>query len=218
MPVRSVWSSTHWAQESCVEPAFCAGVPVHRLSFRALAVGTRARAHRTRKGVRGSTPLPRQISSCCMAPANALQEQLRAFSRISRSMKNAPTKYSSTLFPDDRSDQVIRENPASRGTETSAEDLVGPPGRMVSNAGQQQWYGGYPCTLDGGPMGHSVRSTAPPPHPPLQSASEGIGGARGLGNLVRPESHPEPRGFSVQWADTGIKPERLSVIMRSERY
>ena len=28
------------------------------------------------------------------------------------------------------SDQVIRENPASRGTETSAEVLVGPPGRM----------------------------------------------------------------------------------------
>ena len=37
---------------------------------------------------------------------------------------------------------MIRENPASRGTETSAEVLVGPPGRMVSNAGQQQWYGG----------------------------------------------------------------------------
>jgi hypothetical protein len=37
-------------------------------------------------------------------------------------------------------DQVIRENPASRGTETSAEVLVGPPGRMVSNAGPQQWY------------------------------------------------------------------------------
>jgi hypothetical protein len=35
---------------------------------------------------------------------------------------------------------VIRENPASRGTETSAEVLVGPPRRMVSNAGQQQWY------------------------------------------------------------------------------
>jgi hypothetical protein len=34
-------------------------------------------------------------------------------------------------------DQVIRENPASRGTEASAEGLVGPPGRMVSNAGQQ---------------------------------------------------------------------------------
>jgi hypothetical protein len=34
-----------------------------------------------------------------------------------------------------RGDQVIRENPASRGTETSAEDFVGPPGRMVSNAG-----------------------------------------------------------------------------------
>ena len=28
------------------------------------------------------------------------------------------------------SDQVIRENPASRGTETSAEVLVGPPWRM----------------------------------------------------------------------------------------
>ena len=24
-------------------------------------------------------------------------------------------------------------------------------------------------------MGHSARSTVPPPHPPLQSASEGIG-------------------------------------------
>jgi hypothetical protein len=38
-------------------------------------------------------------------------------------------------------DQVIRENPASRGTEASAEVLVGPPWRMVeSNAGPQQWY------------------------------------------------------------------------------
>ena len=54
-------------------------------------------------------------------------------------------------------------------------------------------------------MGHSARSTVPPPHPPLQSASEGIGGARGLGNLVRPESQPEPRGFQVQWADPGVK-------------
>ena len=37
-------------------------------------------------------------------------------------------------------DQVIRGNPASRGTEASAEVLVGPPWRMESNAGQQQWY------------------------------------------------------------------------------
>ena len=39
-------------------------------------------------------------------------------------------------------DQVIRENPASRGTEASAEVLVGPPlvaGGLL-NAGQQQWY------------------------------------------------------------------------------
>ena len=49
-------------------------------------------------------------------------------------------------------------------------------------------------------------STPAPPHQPPLSASEGIGGARGLGNLVRPESHPEPRGFPVQWADPGVKP------------
>ena len=36
--------------------------------------------------------------------------------------------------------RVIRENPANRGTETSAEVLVGPPWRMESNAGQQQRY------------------------------------------------------------------------------
>ena len=38
-------------------------------------------------------------------------------------------KYSSFLLW--VSDQVIRENPASRGTETSAEVLVGLPWRMV---------------------------------------------------------------------------------------
>ena len=38
------------------------------------------------------------------------------------------------------SDQVIRENPASRGTEASAEVLVGPPWGGLMNAGQQQWY------------------------------------------------------------------------------
>ena len=44
------------------------------------------------------------------------------------------------FFFDAKGDQVIRGNPASRGTETSAEVLVGPPWRMESNAGQQQWY------------------------------------------------------------------------------
>ena len=40
------------------------------------------------------------------------------------------------LHPDHQREtrRSIRENPASRGTETSAEDLVGPPGRMVSNS------------------------------------------------------------------------------------
>ena len=35
-----------------------------------------------------------------------------------------------------------------------------------------------------------------------------------MGNLVRPESHPEPRGFPVQWADPGIKPERSEGVIR----
>jgi len=39
-----------------------------------------------------------------------------------------------------KGDQVIRENPASRGTEVSAEVLVGPPWGGLMNAGQQQWY------------------------------------------------------------------------------
>ena len=37
--------------------------------------------------------------------------------------------------------RVIRENPASRGTEASAEVLVGPPMTDgVERGGQQQWY------------------------------------------------------------------------------
>ena len=54
-------------------------------------------------------------------------------------------------------DQVIRGNPASRGTEKSAEDLVGPPWRMESNAGPQQWYAGRARTLDGGPKDPPAR-------------------------------------------------------------
>jgi hypothetical protein len=49
----------------------------------------------------------------------------------------ARVKWQQPTFEDD---QMIRENPASRGTETSAEVLVGPPWRMESNAGPQQWY------------------------------------------------------------------------------
>ena len=57
-------------------------------------------------------------------------------------------------------DQVIRE-PGSRGTETSAEVLVGPPGRMVSNAGQQQWYeGGHPLLVN------TLRKHKPPSRQP----------------------------------------------------
>ena len=101
MPVRSVWSSTHWAQESCVGPAFW-------LSFRALVVGTRARAHRTRKGVRGSTPLPRQISSCCMALRRVIttKSQPRAsFTHFALDEKRTPNQIGGMDFDSD--DQVI---------------------------------------------------------------------------------------------------------------
>ena len=70
---------------------------------------------------------------------------------------------------------------------------------MESNAGPQRWYGGDPCTLDGRRPKGPLR---PVNHPPPTRL---FGGARGLGNLVRPESHPEPRGFPVQWADPGIQ-------------
>ena len=61
---------------------------------------------------------------------------------------------------------VIMENPASRGTETSAEVLVGPPGRMVSNAGQQQWYeGAVTRSPDGGPGATPPGDSTPAPPP-----------------------------------------------------
>ena len=44
------------------------------------------------------------------------------------------------------------------------------------------------------------------------SASESARGARGLGNLVRPESHPEPRGFPMQWVDPGVKLAHFSPV------
>ena len=68
---------------------------------------------------------------------------------------NPPTTYFLTYSF--YGDQVIRENPASRGTETSAEVLVGPPWRMESNAGQQQCGTRLTLTLDSGPGGHSAR-------------------------------------------------------------
>jgi hypothetical protein len=64
--------------------------------------------------------------------------------------------------------------PASRGTETSAEVLVGPPWRMESNAGQQQWYEG----------GRAVTRSRRRPKGPLRPAT-----------ALRPLLHP-PRGVS----------------------
>ena len=49
-----------------------------------------------------------------------------------------------------------------------------------------QWYGGYPCTPGGGPMGHSARSTVPPPP---SASSVGVGRHRG-GTWVRQFSPP----------------------------
>ena len=56
-------------------------------------------------------------------------------------------------------DQVITENPASRGTETSAEGLVGPPGLVVSNAGRLTAVvlGRLTLTLGGGPRNPPAR-------------------------------------------------------------
>ena len=38
---------------------------------------------------------------------------------------------------------------------------------------------------------------------------------RGLGNLVRPGSHPEPRRFTVQWADPVVSVGREAIASRS---
>ena len=65
-----------------------------------------------------------------------LRQALRPIQRIDGLPPSASPRLPNPLYPD----QVIRENPANRGTETSAEVLVGPPWRMESNAGQQQWY------------------------------------------------------------------------------
>ena len=102
---------------------------------------------------------------------------------------------------------MIKENAASRGTEASAEVLVGPPlgaggwSRTPVNSSGTRLTLALGGGLEGPPTRQSRRTRS---HPPPRSASEGIGGARGLGNLVRPESHPEPRGFPVQWADPGV--------------
>ena len=93
--------------------------------------------------------------------------------------------------------------------------------RMVSKAGR------FTAVVQGGHLPQTAAqgtpppgiSTPAPPHPPLLSASEGIGGARGLGNLVRPESHPEPRGVSrcAHWADPGVKPAINDLGSTSDR-
>ena len=61
------------------------------------------------------------------------------------------------------------------------------------NAGPQQWYGGIRSTLRGSPLGASARSIVTPPPSASYSASESTGGARGLGNSVRPVSPPGTR-------------------------
>ena len=76
-------------------------------------------------------------------------------------------------------DQVIRENPASRGTETSAEVLVGPPlgaggwsETPVNSSGTR-----LTLTLDGGLEGPPRPVMAPYPFP--SASSVGVGRRRG---------------------------------------
>ena len=59
-------------------------------------------------------------------------------------------------------DQVIRGSPASRGTETSAEVLVGPPWRMESNAGVNSSGTRLTLTLDGGPIAQTPNGSLRP--------------------------------------------------------
>ena len=75
--------------------------------------------------------------------------------------------------------QVIRENPASRGTETSAEVLVGPPlgaggwsETPVNSSGTR-----LTLTLDGGLEGPPRPVMAPYPFP--SASSVGVGRRRG---------------------------------------
>ena len=77
------------------------------------------------------------------------------------------------------SDQVIRENPASRGTEASAEVLVGPPlgaggwsETPVNSSGTR-----LTLTLDGGLEGPPRPVMAPYPFP--SASSVGVGRRRG---------------------------------------
>ena len=77
------------------------------------------------------------------------------------------------------SDQVIRENPASRGTETSAEVLVDPPlgaggwsETPVNSSGTR-----LTLTLDGGLEGPPRPVMAPYPFP--SASSVGVGRRRG---------------------------------------
>ena len=87
---------------------------------------------------------------------------------------------------------MIRETPANQGAEASADVLVV---SCFHSSGTRLTLA-LDTSLDGGPMDPpsgegAVRTRSHPP--PNYSASEGIGGARGLGNLVRPVSHPELR-------------------------
>jgi hypothetical protein len=92
-------------------------------------------------------------------------------------MRAGSAKHGTSPAACSASDQVIRENPASRGTETSAEVLVGPPWRMESNAGQQQWYGGYPCMYSRRRPKEPLRPVNRPPSP--SASSVGVGRHRG---------------------------------------
>ena len=182
-----------------------------------------SRRHRRRRGRTrekpGTTPAAAPAWSAPRTSAPTGPPLRRCFDQQHRraapcSKTDTPTKANRTCTGEKGGslpgDQVIRENPASRGTETSAEVLVGPPlgaggwsETPVNSSGTR-----LTLTLDGGLEGPPPPGDGAVPVPIrlLCRRRKGVGGARGLGNLVRPESHPEPRGFPVQWADPGVKP------------
>ena len=92
--------------------------------------GRRGTARRATSGRRTDLERERRVRQC---GSHLLSATLRLLRELSSDALSGEVQCGLVA-------EVIRENPANRGTETSAEVLVGPPWRMESNAGQQQWY------------------------------------------------------------------------------
>ena len=143
-----------------------------------------------------STALKEGIASRASSgrpPARSLAPPLLAAPRGDRK-RSAAHLHQEEEEDSSSSDQVIREKPASRGTETSAEVLVGPPlgaggwsETPVNSSGTRL----TPLTLALGGGLEGPPRPAMAPHPFPSASSVGVGRRRGstwVRQLVRPES------------------------------